>query len=270
MMVTLPFTEKKFKALSGKTQQKWSIKWLSEIYHGLISNRISENSFDLILSSYTSLLKWQDTVPPSRTDMDRMEFIEFISDAIHSHRIKSGLVQKDPDLLPRVKKTDSFPQTPPVQLDYHMALDGIRSLFNTGSIFRVCEASGFSSIILGTAFETGIDHPAIKKTSMGTSEWLPHRTTHDLATRLTAMKTDGYKIIGVETVIGAAAHSSFNWPDKGIIVLGNEEYGISSHIMRICDDFVHIPMSGRKNSINVACAASVIAFHVAALKITEQ
>ena len=119
-------------------------------------------------------------------------------------------------------------------------------------------------MIIGSAYE--IDNPATLKTSMGAHKWVPHEITHDLAGRLEEMKTRGYKVIGIETIEGSKNYASYDWPGKAIIVLGNEEYGISSHVLRVCDDYVHIPMSGIKNSINVACAASVIVFHIASQK----
>ena len=114
MMMTLPFTEKKFKSLSVKGQHKWSIKWLSGIYHGLVTNRIPPKNFDFILTSYQTLLKWQNIAPldPYKPKyMDPMEFIELISDAIHFHRRAQGLVPRDTDLLPRVNRMDTNPAT---------------------------------------------------------------------------------------------------------------------------------------------------------------
>lgn len=48
-----------------------------------------------------------------------------------------------------------------------------------------------------------------------------------------------------------------------MLALGNEEYGISTHVMAVCDETVHIPMFGRKNSLNVANGAAVLLFHIA-------
>ena len=49
---------------------------------------------------------------------------------------------------------------------------------------------------------------------------------------------------------------------KIAIVLGNERHGISPSIINACDETVHIPMWGRKNSLNVgtafACFASAV------------
>nr|NJM04722.1 RNA methyltransferase [Desulfobacula sp.] len=44
----------------------------------------------------------------------------------------------------------------------------------------------------------------------------------------------------------ARAFHEFPWQDNTILVFGNEEYGISSHVLAVCDDFVHIPVFGKK------------------------
>lgn len=68
--------------------------------------------------------------------------------------------------------------------------------------------------------------------------------------------------MGVEIVEDALPYYSFFWQPNTILVFGNEEYGISSHVRQICDTFIYIPMFGRKNSINVANAASFVCFNM--------
>ncbi|MCP4021997.1 MAG: RNA methyltransferase, partial [Desulfobacteraceae bacterium] len=100
-------------------------------------------------------------------------------------------------------------------------------------------------------------------TAMGAQKWVKALKTCDLAQTLMEKKENGHTIIGCETVEGSTAYDSYLWPPKGVVVFGNEEYGISSHVLSVCDDAVRIPMRGKKNSINVASAVSVIAFHIA-------
>ncbi len=288
-MNSFNFTHKKFTSLSPTTQNKWIIKWLTELYQNLITNRISTSAIHEKLNIYNTILKWINQPCQSPSGEGKRALMEFISDSIHAHRIASGLNPKDHELLPTINLNDSYRDhgvvspsfdtsfdtsfdlssinTPKskniVKPDYHIALDGLRSLFNIGSIFRTCDAAGFQSIILGSASVK--DHPTVKKTSMGASSWIPCTQTHDLAGTLMKIKEEeDYQIIGVETVEESKPYHLFEWPPKAVAVFGNEEYGISSHTLRICDRFVHIPMAGRKNSINVGCAAAVIAFHVSA------
>lgn len=191
-------------------------------------------------------------------------WVEFVSDAIHLHRVKAGIYPKDHDLLDSASinvLNNDLSSKKIKTLDYHIALDGFRSLFNVGAIFRNCDAAGFKSIILGNT--PGGENASVKKTSMGASSWVFSEKTDDLSLTLMDKKNNGYAIIGIETIQTSENYNSFNWPKKAVIVLGNEEYGISRHVLRICDYLVHIPMFGKKNSINVANAAAVIMFHVA-------
>ncbi|MCK5312354.1 MAG: hypothetical protein KAJ62_09595 [Desulfobacteraceae bacterium] len=265
------FTKKKFQSLKIETQHKWVIKWLTGFYQQLITNRINSKRISLFASDYNRVSGWMGTKFKVNLNLtEKRAWVEFVSDAIHFHRLEAGVSPKDHDLLDNasaiITKTDTSNNTIKT-LDYHVATDNFRSLFNVGAIFRICDAAGFRSIILGNT--PGSEHASVQKTSMGASTWVKAKKTDDLATTLIEKKDKGYTIIGIETIKGSTKHTVFKWPQKAVIVLGNEEYGISRHVLRICDHFVHIPMYGRKNSINVANAASVIMFHIAQ-KITQR
>jgi len=130
-----------------------------------------------------------------------------------------------------------------------------------GSIFRTCDAAGIQSLILGNTL--GKEDPRVQKTAMGAHKWISQETTSDLAQTLLEKKSQGFQIIAVETAVGSVPCHEFAWPSKGVVVFGNEEYGISSHVMPMADHIVHIPMFGKKNSLNVANAAAVILFQIA-------
>ena len=188
-------------------------------------------------------------------------WIEAISDRIHYHRSALGHTCRDHDLFEKVQIDDSPLSCNQTDFNCHVALDGLRSLFNVGSIFRTCEAAGFKSVILGNTL--GKEHPGVQKTAMGAQKWIKQEKTDDLAQTLLEKKEKGFKIFGVETIEGARPFYDIAWKEKTIVVFGNEEYGISSHVMETCDKFIHIPMFGRKNSLNVANAVAVICFQIA-------
>jgi len=188
-------------------------------------------------------------------------WLESISNRIHFHRSAIGIPVRDHDLLETIQTNDVPAPFLQPGFNCHLALDGLRSLFNVGSIFRTCEAAGFKSIILGNTL--GKEHPGVKKTAMGAHKWVEQENTKDLALTLLEKKEKGFHIIGVETTKEALPSYDMPWEDNTILVFGNVEYGISSHVRKSCDAFVHIPMFGRKNSLNVANAAAVICFQVA-------
>jgi 23S rRNA (guanosine2251-2'-O)-methyltransferase len=261
-MDTFGFTRKKLIALSVENQHNHMIKWLSEFYQKLRSNRINPSSFELFTNQYVQILAWTQMKPFVPPDSDNIKlWIESISDRIHYHRKATGKKILDYDLLEKVQTDDLKAVTKKAETDCHVALDGLRSLFNVGSIFRSSESAGYKSIIHGNT--PGKEHPSVQKTSMGATDWVEQEKTDDLAGTLLEKKAAGFRIIGVETIKGTSPFNAVEWKEKSIIVFGNEEYGISTHVMQVCDEFVHIPMFGNKNSINVANAVSIICFHAA-------
>jgi tRNA G18 (ribose-2'-O)-methylase SpoU len=260
-MDTFGFTQKKFLRLPEKSRHRHIIDWLSEFYRKLAANRVTDAAFEDFRSRYETLLKWTDCPLPPCPGQGTRPRIEYISNAIHRHRLASGITLRDDTLLEPITFWDRT--TPGVKIpdvQYQVALDGLRSLFNVGSIFRTCDAAGVRSVILGNTL--GKEHPQVQKTAMGAQEWITQETTSDLAQTLIEKKSQGFRIIGMETIPGSIPCHEFAWPSRGVLVFGNEEYGISSHVLPVMDDIVHIPIFGKKNSLNVANAVAVILFQI--------
>ena len=267
-MDTFGFTRKKFLSLTEKARHRHVILWLTGFYQKLITNRLKAPAFEDFFCQYETLLKWMDSPLPQLPGQGTRLAIEYVSNAIHTHRQASGLVPRDHMLLePMTLEDRQVLPTPSTNLHYQVALDGLRSLFNVGSIFRTCEGAGIGTVILGNTL--GKDHPHVRKTAMGAQEWLQEEPTSDLAGTLAGKKDQGFHIIGVETIPGSIACHEYAWPPKAVLVFGNEEYGISSHVMETVDVFVHIPLFGRKNSLNVANAAAIVLFQ-AILSLTRK
>ena len=47
-----------------------------------------------------------------------------------------------------------------------------------------------------------------------------------------------------------------------ILMLGSEQKGLPEGYAALCDGFIHIPMSGSVDSLNLANAASIILFEI--------
>jgi len=260
-MDTFGFTKKKFLCLAEKNQHRHIIGWLSAFYQKLATNRVTAAGFEDFCSRYETILKWTNIPLFPRPGRGTRPRIEYISNAIHLHRQAAGTPTRDDTLLEPITFQDRT--TPGVKLpdiQYQVALDGLRSLFNVGSIFRTCDAAGVRSVILGNTL--GKEHPQVQKTAMGAQEWVSQEKASDLAQTLVEKKSQGFRIIALETARGSVPCHEFTWPSKGVVVFGNEEYGISSHVMPAVDDIVHIPMFGKKNSLNVANAVAVILFQI--------
>lgn len=260
-MKGLGFTRKKFLSLTQDSRRRHLISWLSENYQILAAGRTTHDGFLEFVRQFKMACNWAGMACPKPPDiLNNRDRLAYISDAVHRLRTQSCVPIRDYDLLERVVTGDR--DRPPVSarpvMAFQVALDGLRSLFNVGSIFRTCEAAGIETIILGNCL--GKQSPQVRKTSMGAHNQIKEVHTKDLAGLLTTLKTQGYTIVAVETVKHSMPCHEFKWPQKTVLVMGNEEYGISSHVLRCADHCVHIPMFGKKNSLNVANALATVLY----------
>ncbi len=266
-MESFPLTQKRFSSLPSARRHKWIAIWLRQNYEDLLEERFNARSLDRFFKKYAKIKLWLGEPPGSlKKPTSYSKWVEFVSECFHEHQKKSGKGLAESNFLPKVSSGDRKPEGPRNPgIPYRVAIDNMRSAFNVGSIIRVIDAVGFELILLSSG-TPGKENGQVRKTAMGCAEWIPQTKHKDLASALNRAKKDNYSIIGIETIADSSVYDKYPWPPKAVVVLGNEEYGISEDVMRVCDDFVHLPMSGIKNSINVANAFAVIAFHIRAVK----
>ena len=262
-METFPFTKKKLQQQPKARQHKLVSHWLKSIYLSLQENVPSASQIDSLRSDYNRVMQW---LGEPKLDWESqytyIQWIELVADQYHFHKKQSGIGLAEHNMLPKIQQGDdlsNFEWQP--LIPYKVALDNIRSAFNVGSIFRTVDAAGWESVVIGGT-TPGYDNQQVIKTAMGCTQWIPQESSEILADMLYREKDAGRVAIGVETVEGSQNHLEFDWPNKGIVVMGNEEYGISQRTLEACDTFVHLPMQGKKNSVNVANAFAIISFHI--------
>ena len=148
---------------------------------------------------------------------------------------------------------------------FRVYIDDIRSPFNVGSIFRTAAAFCVAEVLL-SEYCARPDHPRAVRSSMGAVDLLPWRVADaaDLG-----LNQEPAAIFALET--GGTVLSEFRFPETGIIILGNEELGISpdcSHIARARGGICSIELPGPKTSVNVSVAFG-IAMHEWSRRIHE-
>ncbi|MBB64123.1 MAG: tRNA (guanine-N2)-dimethyltransferase [Waddliaceae bacterium] len=236
------FSKKKFDLLSNEQKHKKSAELLRAIYDALLQKK---NCIEAE-KHYNELQNW--LISP----LLNIWTPETISQRYHEHLALCDQQHKEHNLLQSVKTEDRKEAAP--LLDIHIYLDHIRSAHNVGSILRTTEAFG-----LGTLYfpESAInpEHSQVKKTSMGCSEWVEWHANAQL-------KKLHQPIIIAETSSVAIPLSDFIFPSQFTLVLGNEEYGCSQEVLDHADYIIEIPLSGRKNSLNVANAYTAIAYEI--------
>jgi len=153
----------------------------------------------------------------------------------------------------------------------YLILDNIRSLYNIGSMFRTADAFGIEKIYLCgiSAYPPNRQMEKIVKTSLGAEKIVPWEY-HKQALRLIKdLKSHGVKIIALENNVGAYCNTplqKYKPTYPLVLIVGNEVKGINQNILKIADRIIYIPMSGKKESLNVAVACAIAMYFHSAFK----
>ena len=146
-------------------------------------------------------------------------------------------------------------------------LHNIRSAHNVGSIFRTADGAGVSKVFLSgyTPAPTdrfGRTQKDIAKVALGAEKNIPWEYQKSPFAVITELRKEGWDIVSVEQDEKSIDYRKFKLKKPTLFILGNEVAGISKGILKKCDSIVEIPMSGKKESLNVSVAAGVILFSI--------
>ncbi len=144
-------------------------------------------------------------------------------------------------------------------------LHNIRSAHNVGSIFRTADAAGLSKVYMSGYTPQPIDRfgrpqKEIAKTALGAETSLPWEYLKNPRAIIDTLRNDGWQIVGLEQDDRAVSYREYTPAEKTLYIVGNEVRGISAQMRLLCDVLIEIPMSGAKESLNVAVATGIALF----------
>lgn len=134
-------------------------------------------------------------------------------------------------------------------------LDKLEDPHNLGAIARSAEAFSFDSIIIPKHKSVYVND-VVYKTSAGAIDNLKVAIETNLTNTIEKLKKENFWIYGADLKGDKYFNSDFK--GKVVLVIGNEGKGISQNIKKHCDKIISIPMSGKINSLNASCAASIL------------
>lgn len=146
-------------------------------------------------------------------------------------------------------------------------LDNIRSIHNTGSIFRTADGAGFSHLYL-CGYTATPEQPRLARAALGAEQsvsWSSHANALDLVSQL---KDDGCFIIALERGLQTDRQAMLFETGQMVatqpvtLVVGNEKAGVDPDLLAYCDRVVALPMAGQKSSLNVAVAFGIAAYQL--------
>ena len=138
-----------------------------------------------------------------------------------------------------------------------LILENLRSAFNVGSFFRLAEALGAQEILL-CGYTPSPENLKIKKTTMGTENWIPWRSILNCEQAVKELKLKGYRVIGLETSRDAQAITEPFFHAPTAFIFGNERFGLPLPTLQACDEIRKVELSGQKNSLNVATCGAIV------------
>ncbi len=133
-------------------------------------------------------------------------------------------------------------------------LEGVKNPHNLGAILRVCAHFGVPFVL--AAGETAALSPAAMRTAEGGAEYcalVPCGSGLELLETLRAL---GFVAVATSSHTNASVADGL--PPRAVVMLGSEGEGLSQRLMARADVAVQIPGSGALESLNVACASSVV------------
>lgn len=166
-------------------------------------------------------------------------------------------------------------------------LNNIRSNENVGSIFRTCDATLVSKIILCGYTPTPLDrfgreNKGLTKSSLGAEKWVKWEKVGDLNLAIERLRIEKFKVVAIEQsensvdyrelknskLLASSSHLA--------LIFGNEVDGLSAKDLSLCDLVAEIPMKGHliqqahhprflkhgKESLNVSVSAGIILYHL--------
>lgn len=128
---------------------------------------------------------------------------------------------------------------------------------NVGTILRTMDAINIDALFL---LDGGVEvyHPTVIRASMGTIFWKPIiQTSFDEFAKWS--KDKNIQLIGTSAKTNVDYKTLIPQP-PWVLMLGNEQKGLSKEQINACDVTVSIPMHGRVSSLNLSVAAGVLLY----------
>ncbi len=144
-----------------------------------------------------------------------------------------------------------------------LLLDNISGPANLGSLFRLADAFNIEKIV-SCGPSVDLTSNRLKRTARATIDSMAFEQQEDPVSACREYAEKGYSILALEIARGSQPVESMSYSEfhKIVLVLGNENSGISEEVLGIADLKLHINMFGKNSSMNVAQACGIAFFEI--------
>ena len=190
-----------------------------------------------------------------------MEVTEASEAAIIQKKItpwKSMLEQSDSNN----NDDDDDDRTPAAFPHLRVVASLIDKLPNLGGLCRTCEVFGAGELALPSGRAAAQQElRSVSVTAHGVlarSGRLTEVPPAELADYLSRRRAEGYSVVAAEQATGSRCLGGFRFPQKTVLLLGNEREGLPPELLAAVDYCVEVPQRGVVRSLNVHVTGAII------------
>ncbi len=140
-------------------------------------------------------------------------------------------------------------------------LDQIEDPHNFGAIIRISDLFNVSGIIILSVRQSQLN-PIVAKVSSGGFNYVSVCVVKNLTNAIKYLKDNGFWIYSTSFSEKSVPFDSLNYDTPTVLILGNENKGVSKRLLNESDYQIHIPTNGHIDSLNVSCATSILVYEI--------
>lgn len=163
------------------------------------------------------------------------------------------------DLLPQLFEEGKTP--------FLLMLDRLTDVRNFGAICRTAECVGVDAVIIPEKGASPINSDAIK-TSAGAIYNIKICKEKNLAHTVDFLQQSGVTVFAATEKAQKHIYD-VSFTEPCVLVMGNEETGISKEVLHHADEKIKLPIEGKTLSLNVSVACGAILYEAVRQKLTK-
>ena len=137
-------------------------------------------------------------------------------------------------------------------------LDGLTDVRNFGAIARTAECAGVDALVIPERGSVSVTADAVK-TSAGALHRIPVCRVSSIAAAVGLLQSSGVR------VVAASEKAEERYTETALqlplgLVMGAEDHGVSTDVLRMADSITRIPQVGVIGSLNVSVAAGILIY----------
>jgi len=142
-------------------------------------------------------------------------------------------------------------------------LEDIYQPHNASAVLRSCDCFGIQDVHI---IENENEYTINPDVALGSSKWLTLHRYNNLENNtldcLSKLKAKGYRLVATTPQESGQSLHDLPLNDKVALLFGTELRGLSEIALSNADEFLHIPMYGFTESLNISVSAALIMFNL--------